>query len=247
MAALIGLAHTPAGAALIAAAFTAILFLETFRSPWSPFFLAHAVLMIWFSVWAGAWPRDLTAVFHSHWPQALSLLVLLCVWECLLSGFVYEKILLRRLRRDEDTFFAPSRTLDSVLTDAARRFAAPITVMQALFSGYALLWAPFGEDLFFWGYLHSTWSGPWGFWATTLAVSLIFSGHHLLYLGGRWKTPPWASLAAFAATSFISAILMSLFYRATGSVLPLLAAHAGVNALWIATSASSASDAGIRG
>ena len=218
-----------------AAILTLLLFLESSRFPWSPFFILHAVLAILLPVGLGAWPPgNVFAVLALHWRAALTFFALLALWEHFFSGHLYERRILKRLGRDKDPYFSPSLALDGILERSARKLGIPATAAQGLFAAYALLWAPFGEDLFFWGYLHATLGRPCGFWPATVLVSAVFAAHHLFYLGGMWERRPWGSLIAFAVSSFVTGILMSLLFRCTGSLYPLMAAHACVNALWIA-------------
>lgn len=226
---------SPPGAAFIALAATLILFLESSRFPWSPFFILHAILAILLPVWLGAWPEgNFFAALLRSWRAALLFFALLAIWEHLVSGFLYEKRILKSLGKEGDPYHSPAAALEVVLDKATRKSGLPSAAAQAIFAGYALLWAPIGEELFFWGYLHVTLVPAMGFWPCTILVSAVFALHHLLYLGGLWDRRPWGSLMAFTASSFVTGILISLLFRFTDSLFPQMAVHAGLNAIWIA-------------
>lgn len=224
----------------VALALTLLLRWETARARWSPFFLFHALLAIAVPLTAGAWPDgSAREILAAHWRPALGYGLLLLAWEVGLCGFAYENVLLKRLGRDRDPAYSPSAAQEAALAGASGRLGIKPATAGALFAAYALAWAPLGEDLLFWGYLHATLSPAWGFWPASLASAGLFACHHAFYLGGR--TPPRRfSLAAFAATGLVSGLIMGLLFRQTGSLYPVMAAHLAVNLAWVAVSLSSA-------
>lgn len=219
-----------------AAGLTLLLFFESTRSPWAPFFIFHAISSIMVPVLAGVWPRgNPFSVIAQEWRATLMLLVLLCLWEHLIWGRLFEGVILKRFGKQRDPYWSPAMALERVLDQSTAKLGISRTAAQSLFAAYALLWAPFGEELFFWGFLHAGMGGSAGFWPATLSVSALFAFHHILYLGGMPYRKPWGSLAAFALTSFGTGILLSLAFRSTQSLYPLMAAHFGANLVWVAS------------
>ncbi|HKP97553.1 MAG TPA: CPBP family intramembrane glutamic endopeptidase [Fibrobacteria bacterium] len=237
MDALISSLATLQGTLCAVAILSILLFLESFHSSWSPFFILHAILAIVIPVSMGFWPKEtLFGTLSRNAGVAFAFFAALVLWEHFFSGLLYERWFLKRLGREKDPYYSPSLALESILERSARKLGLGLPASQALFAAYALIWAPFGEELLFWGWLHPSLGTAWGFWPATALVSLVFAAHHLLYLGGQWDRLPWGSLIAFSVSSFVTGILMSLLFRATHSLFPLMAVHVGANAVWVALS-----------
>lgn len=241
MTGLVDTLRAPAAALACALVLTLILRWETARARWSPFFLIHAALAIFIPLLAGAWPEGgAWEAWARGWRPLLVHGLLLLAWEIGVCGFLYETALLRRLGRDRDPAWSPAAAQAAALAEASARFGMRPAAAGGLFAAYALAWAPLGEDLLFWGYLHATLSPAWGFWPCTVATAALFACHHAFYLGGRPAHSRGRSLAAFAATGLVSGLIMGSLFRATGSLYPVMAAHLLVNLAWVAIPSASA-------
>ncbi|MBW8887523.1 MAG: CPBP family intramembrane metalloprotease [Fibrobacteres bacterium] len=229
--------RSPAAALLIALALTLGLGWETRRSRWAPFFLFHAVLAIALPLYAGSWPKGNPLAALTAAPMAWMLCAFaLPIWELGLAGLAYESWL-RRRGYAGDPRVSPAAALEAALLTASRRLGLSVRAVSGLFAAYAVLWAPLGEDLFFWGYLLPSLAGGWGFWPAACAASVLFGIHHWLYLGGRTGGTGRAAGLAFAGTSVLSGILLALAFRISRSLYPVMAMHLATNLAWVAASA----------
>jgi len=93
---------------------------------------------------------------------------------------------------------------------------------------FILLWAPFGEELFYRGFLFEILEGRSGFWVAALISSACLAVRHfahLLYL----QPFPWGAGTAWAVSVVPIGVAQAALYQRTGSIVPCIAVHLLLN------------------
>lgn len=210
------------------ACITLVMGLEMRYARWRPFFWGTALLTLCVPLitsvhnplpWASLFEwRDLP------WKRIGLVFVLLFIWEAVLFSWLYEKWLAQCLPVRRQTW-----SMDEA-TDAARALAHRISPRgEAIAYGILIfIWAPFAENLFYWGFLfhamHTEWSPSL---ATFWVVALFAARHGLHFL--PVKPLPLPAMAAFALSVAVPAALNCLLFAETGSLFPLMILHVLMN------------------
>ncbi|MEO6095656.1 MAG: CPBP family intramembrane glutamic endopeptidase [Fibrobacteria bacterium] len=226
----------PATALAVAIALSLLVAWESVYPPWAPYFLIYAGLAIAIPVAAG------TCVFGSPWgtvsgawrEMALAGAGMAC-WEIGLFHWVYEVWWLRRIGRADDPGLSVPAAIRSLLRLAERRTGIDPARAELIFAGYTLVWAPIGEEFFYWGYLFEVTRPAWGFPTASVVTASLFAFRHavhFLYLG---KRTPFIPAACLALSAFASGLLNSWLYEQSGSLWPLILLHILMNLLWVAS------------
>lgn len=209
-------------------AVTAVAWLENTRLiPWSPFFFGHVALAIGVPLalgvhrGAGAWRWR-----WSYLLVAPLLAVLLQVGVGLLAGGLYPLLL--------ESFGVPAAELSQArysLTGALERmFAAggshwqlPPATIRTCYLGGVLVWAGFGEELFYRGYLHRALARGWGVAAGVVLSAALFGLRHATQLALLVPDYPWPAAVLWVGVSFLAGLVFSVLLERTGSLtLPVL-------------------------
>lgn len=210
----------------VALAATAVAVLESTRSRWAPFMIFFPAFSILLPVCLGSYAFGNPAeAFGNHRGSLAALALLMWAWEIGLWILAYEKILLPRLSRKGDPRLDPGAALSLLARRAAERHGMKVTTSMSALFAYACIWAPIGEELFYWGYMFGNLRPVAGLWPTALLVSALFAARHaghMFYL--RPETPSMAT-AVICLTAFGAAMVNSLLYEVSGSLYPLMLLH----------------------
>jgi membrane protease YdiL (CAAX protease family) len=226
----------PRWVAAVGIAATLLAAFESIRFRWAPFIILFPVLCIALPLSLGSYAfGDFRTAFTGALSPLLVLGAALWIWEIGLWIILYEKIVLRRLGMAGDPRVDPGAALAGLADRAAAVHGIKPAVCNAILLAYVCLWAPIGEELFYWGYLFGNIAPTAGFWPAAIFTSALFAlrhAFHFLYL----KPAPMLPLAAVTASTFGAALLNSGIYHATGSLWPLIALHVVDNAFLVALS-----------
>jgi membrane protease YdiL (CAAX protease family) len=241
MAMLESLLAAPAAALAIAIALSLLVAWESVYPRWAPYFLIYAALAIAIPVAAG------TCVFGSPWGTIAGGWREIAVagagmagWEIGLFHWVYEVWWLRRMGRADDPALSVPAAVRSLLLLARGRTGVDPARAELIFAGYTLVWAPIGEEFFYWGYLFAVTRPAWGFPAAAFVTAALFAFRHAVHFLYFRKRTPLVPAASLALSAFGSGLLNSWLYERCGSLWPLILLHIVMNALWVASIKASA-------
>lgn len=225
---------SPAGALGTVILLTMVVYVETTRAPWAPFFIAFGILGFTAPFMADrVMPLNPEAITHQYEPILLAIAAL-AVWEQALCAWAYEGLVLGRLGLRDQPRYSPTAALERLSGKVASERKLSRRKVDGMFALYVLAWAPVGENLLYWGYLSGSLQ-PWlGGTGCLVATALFFSirhGIHFLFL----KDPtPWPSLAAFSLSAFGSALIMGWLAGSTHSLGALILVQSVGNLIWLA-------------
>jgi membrane protease YdiL (CAAX protease family) len=221
------------------AAVTALTLLAAVESsivPWAPYFILFPILALVIPLRAKIFSfGSFRAAMTGHTRLLLAVFALFLLWEYALGDFLYQK-LLGRFGRAENPFFSVDGALDLLAATAAARHGFGKTVSEGIFAFYAVIWAPIGEELLYWGYLYPSLRLNRGFAPAALVTGGFFGLRHGLHFLFLWPHIPYAAAAVFMLTMAGSALLNSYLFEKTKSLWPLIVLHALDNIFWFAVS-----------
>lgn len=226
-----GVLDNPWIALALALVLTVIALLESGWSAWSPYFVCYAALALLIPVCAGNLPFGALDSLAGKWGGMAGFLATMAGWEALVMGWGYETVLLGRIGKSGRPFFSPTAALDAILAKAQARFGWGRPISLSLFGFFALIWAPVGEELFYWGYLHRVFSSEFGLLPSLALISAFFGLRHSGHFLFLRPSIPWAAAAAAGLSAAMSAALNTLLFEYTQSLYPLIAIHLACNLL----------------
>jgi len=102
-----------------------------------------------------------------------------------------------------------------------------------IFAITGMIFSPIGEELFFRGIVHSSFSASFGENKATVIDGLAFALTHLahfgiIYISGTWKFL-WIPSILWVIAMFITSFSFILFKNKSGSILGAILGHAGFN------------------
>lgn len=209
-------------------AITLIMWAEMRWAPWRPFFwvtagfILGAPLLITFPAslpWASlfAW-RDLP------WTWVGLVFVMALIWEGLIFSWLYESWLGRQPFARRQAW-----SIDAA-TDAARKMARYISPRgESLAYGILVfVWAPFAENLFYWGFLYNALRSEWDPVLASFWVVMLFAVRHVLHFSPL-RPMPIPAMIAYGLSVAVPAGLNCWLFAATGSLIPLMVIHVLMN------------------
>ena len=93
-----------------------------------------------------------------------------------------------------------------------------------------MIWAGYGEELFYRGYLHARLRAAMGRAMATLISSLLFGVRHATQLVILWPEYPWEAAGAWVLVSTIAGAGFAWLYDRSGSLAPPVVAAGAANA-----------------
>lgn len=217
------------GVLAIGTAVTLVALLDTIVAPWSPFILAHAALAIGLPLLWGTWSFGrLSTVRRSSWALVIvvpiAFQIVASVWDDGLWPFI-----LRLAGVDDAARAGPYYTLTAALPAlfeaGAARLGWPVERMTGLYFGFIVLWAGFGEEIFYRGYLYGTLRKR-GFGAVRAALvsSALFGLRHAAQLAPVHPYP-LAAAVSWVAIAFVVGLALAWIYERCASLWPPVMAH----------------------
>ena len=203
---------------------TLIAALENSILPWSPFFVVQALLALAIPLALGTYRfGSLRAVRWWHWLAGIAAGLLIQV-----VGGLFLGLLLPQL------FGMPGEIGAALLTmyeTAATRLNSDPQTIQTAYMLMIFLWAAFGEELFYRGYMHGTLEKSWGFRRAMLVSAGFFALRHATQLLLLWPNYPLIAALAWMLFSFAVGCLMSYLYKRTNSLIIPIFIHFVLNAI----------------
>ncbi len=216
------------GVLVTAVLLTLIAAIENSILPWSPFYVLYALLALAIPLVLKTYRfGSLRAVRWWHWPAGIVAAVLIQLVGGLFLGLLVPQLF---SGMDETAVNIGSALLAMYETAAARLNSDPQTI-QTAYMLMVFLWAAFGEELFYRGYMHGTLQKSWGFRRAALVSAGFFALRHATQLLLLWPDYPTVAVLAWMIFSFAFGWLMSYLYRRTNSLILPIFIHFVLNAV----------------
>lgn len=106
-------------------------------------------------------------------------------------------------------------------------------ILFLVFAAIGMTFSPIGEELFYRGLVHESFTGRLGEGRATMIDAAAFALVHLAHFGLIWQVTGWAFLIGpaiwWVCGLFVTGLVFSQARRAGGSILGAIVAHAGFN------------------
>ncbi len=207
---------------------TLIAALENSILPWSPFFVVQAILALAIPLALKTYRfGSLRAVRWWHWLAGIVAALLIQVVGGLFLGLLVPQL-----------FGVPGEigvdigaALLAMYETAAARLNGDPQTIQTAYMLMIFVWAAFGEELFYRGYMQGTLQKSWGFRRAALVSAGFFALRHATQLLLLWPNYPIIAVLAWMIFSFAFGWLMSYLYQRTNSLILPIFIHFVLNAV----------------
>jgi membrane protease YdiL (CAAX protease family) len=219
----------PAPAITITLLFLGVALLENTVAPWAPFYFIY----IWLTTCLPMGVGGLTFVHVKQlkartWIILVALAISLQLFAVAWNGALYPKLLQGSGVAAELTSspaYDTGAALQAMLSTAAAAWKTSLGKIQFFYLGLIFLWAGFGEEIFFRGYLYRSLRGRWGVAAAAAVSSLLFGIRHATQLGLLAPDYPWGAAIAWSLFATVAGLGFCWLFEKTGSLTAPILAH----------------------
>lgn len=228
-------------AIILATILTLVVSLESGRYfPWSPYFVIYAVLTIIIfaltRIESFSLGKNLKKVsksfktsFKENYVYIILFFLLFLFLERLVFSFAYEKIL-EIFKVSDDPFYSLELAINLLAQEAALKFGWTKDTALDLYGMFIICWAPFGEEMFYRGYMQEAMSQKnKKSMAAIIVPSLFFGIRHITHFIFLYPDIPWVAGGFWIFSTFVYGIFMGFLYRACKSVWPCIIMHLALN------------------
>ena len=207
---------------------TLIAALENSVLPWSPFYVVQALLALTIPLALGTYRfGSLRAVRWWHWLAGIMAAVLIQLVGGLFLGLLVPQL----FSGMDETAVSIGAALMAMYETAAIRLNSDPQTIQTAYMLMIFLWAAFGEELFYRGYMQGTLQKSLGFNRAMLISAGFFALRHATQLLLLIPDYPVIAALAWMIFSFAFGLLMSYLYRRTNSLILPIFIHFILNAI----------------
>ena len=208
---------------------------ETMFAPWGPYFPVFAILTTAIPILLKTYKfGHFGKVMASAWLLTLGIFALDLIVDQGISGWLYGRIL-ADLGLASDPFYSIDAAMDKMFEAVVRNLGISLETAEGLFGLFALVWAPFGEELFYRGYMYGGLRKRFGFWTAALIPAAFFGVRHAFHFFYMWPDVPLVAGAVWMLFTAAYAIYISYLYERTGSLYPPIIEHILINIVWLLT------------
>jgi len=221
------------GIVMLAFGLSVLMLAETMFAPWGPYFPLFAVLSTGIPLFLKSYRfGNLRKVMASAWLLTLGVFALDLVVDLGISNWLYQRVLVNA-GLGSDPFHSVDAAMELMSNAVTQELGITLDTAEGLFALFALVWAPFGEELFYRGYLFGTLRKHHSFWKAALVPAIFFGvrhGFHFFYL---WPEVPLAAAGVWTISTTAYAIYISYLYEKTNSLYSPIIEHILINIVWL--------------
>lgn len=216
------------GVVVTAVSLTLLALLENSLLPWAPFYVVYALLALAMPLWLKTYRfGPLRAVRWWHWLVGMGTAVLIQIVGSLFLGLLVPSL----FNGAGNPLYDNAAALQTMFAAAAGRLNMDAATVQTAYLLFIFVWAAFGEELFYRGYVQGVLSCRHAFWVAAIVSASFFGLRHATQLALLWPDYPWVAAAAWVLFSFAFGLVMSVLYQRTKSLILPVFIHLIVNAL----------------
>jgi len=235
---------SPRAALAVTAVLFAIAWIENTVAPWAPFYVLYVALTVYLPLrWKTGRFGRLRDVRRRDWLLALGCGIGAQVALAALALGLVPRILTALGVSPEalaGPMWNPAAAQAALFERLALRWRIEPARMQFAYLAFLVVWAGFGEEVYFRGFLHAA-LRRWRTAAVVATASLLFGARHALQLTGVGGPFPWGAACLWSFYGTLFGLVLSWLYIRTGSLWPPIAAHYVFNVLPFALGAVSGS------
>jgi len=225
--------NSPSVSLFVGVALTALVLWESLPAPWAPFFPSYAALAIAVPLIAGgARFGSIRTVLTRHWRLLLLIWLLLEAVDLGIVTFGWEA-LLERQGLGSEAYYSIKAMLEALGEGASHRHGISKDTAMGLFALFVVVWAPFGEELFYRGYLAQNLAARHGPWLAAIVSSVLFGLRHMTHGFFLWPEVPLVACIAWGCGACLIGAVLAVVYLRTRSMWAPVVLHLGLNVVGI--------------
>ncbi|HEX5132381.1 MAG TPA: CPBP family intramembrane glutamic endopeptidase [Candidatus Krumholzibacteria bacterium] len=219
---------TTAGVVIISLALMVVAGLENGPAPWSPYYVVYAGLATILPLrWKTCRFGPVRDVPWWMWAMAPVVAILLQAFASVIVNVVYAQIVVKLGgpgRLDDPVVGVPAM-FQAMYAAASMKLGLDVGLVRVTYLGFLILWAGFGEEVFFRGYVQGVLRERKGARYAILVAAVLFAVRHYMQMGLLFPKYP-----VFAATAWVSmalplGIVLGIIYEKTKSLWIPVAVH----------------------
>jgi len=218
---------------VVATVLTLAILVESVFPTYAPYFPVYAIvaLLIPLALKSYRFGR-FRQVMASAWLLTLGIFVLDVIWDQGIWTSLYERFL-TGLDLNADPFYSVGAAMDMTFQTISQGMGITLDMAQMCFGLFVLVWAPFGEELFFRGYLFRTLRERHSFHTAALVSAAFFGIRHAIHFFYLWPELPVVAAGVWTVSTFGYGINTSYLYEKTNSLFPPILEHFFINLVWL--------------
>ena len=221
------------GIIVLSTGLSLLMLAETMFTPWGPYFPVFAILTFCIPILLKTHRfGNFRKVMASAWLLTLGIFVLDVIVDQGISTWFYGQVL-AGFGLASDPFYSVDAAMDVMFLAVTRDLGISLDTAQGLFALFVLVWAPFGEELFYRGYMYGGLRKHYGFWMAALIPAFYFGIRHAFHLFYLWPDIPWVAAGVWMIFTAAYAIYISYLYEKTRSLYPPIIEHIMINIVWL--------------
>jgi membrane protease YdiL (CAAX protease family) len=184
----------------IAIAMTLLVAVENVFVPWSPYFIAYAILAIMVPILAGAYKfGSLTSILKKNYKTIVVLFFLLEIWDLGVMTVALNAALSNN-GLDSNSYYSLEAAINLLAVEAARALSISQEEAMVVYIFFVIAWAPIGESLFYLGYIQGVLRRNYSFAFSALVSAGFFSVRHGMHFFFLSPYPVFAAVTWVIST-----------------------------------------------
>jgi membrane protease YdiL (CAAX protease family) len=220
--------RTTIGVLAISLALMIVAGLENGAAPWSPYYVIYAglatLLPLRWKTYRFGPPK---AVPWWMWVAAPVLAIALQATASVIANVFYAQIVVKLggPGRLEDPLFGVPAMFHAMYAAASMKLGIDIETVRVTYLGFLVVWAGFGEEVYFRGYVQGVLRERRGRRYAILVASALFAVRHFMQMLLLLPRYPVFAATAWVAMAFPVGIVLGIIYEKTKSLWIPVAVH----------------------
>lgn len=224
---------TVKGVILTSTLLTLLVLAESIFPPWAPYFILYGILALVIPIVQKTYKfGSFKNVMMASWLLIVIVVVADLIVDPGIMGYLYGKFL-AGFGQANNPFYSVDAASNALFSKIMKTMNISYSTAQILFSFFIMLWAPFGEEFFYRGYVFGTLRLSQSFWKATLISSAFFGIRHATHFFYLIPDVPYVAALCWAVSAFPAGLLLAYLYEKSGSLYTCITAHLLINFFWI--------------
>lgn len=229
---------SPAGALALTVFLMAVAWIECSRVPWAPFYIVYVALTIGIPLRLGADRIGLRRTVRKRTLWLAAGIGIVAQFALSLLLLQLGPRLLAAAGVAPDALATPFWNLNAaqalLFERLGPRWHTAAVPLQMAYIGFLVLWAGFGEEIYFRGYLHAALERQLRLAPMIAISSVLFGLRHAMQLAFLGPDYPFGAAATWVLVGVLLGIVLGLLYARTRSLWPPIVAHYTFNLVPVA-------------
>jgi membrane protease YdiL (CAAX protease family) len=219
---------TTIGVFVISMGLMAVAGLENGPAPWSPYYVVYAALATLLPLrWKTARFGPIRAVPWWLWFVVPVAAIILQATASVIVNVLYAQVVVKMggVSRLDDPVIGVQAMFQAMYAAASMKLGLDINTVRVTYLGFLIVWAGFGEEVYFRGYVQGVLRQRKGARYAIVAGAALFAVRHYMQMGLLLPKYPVFAASAWVAMAFPVGIVLGFTYEKTKSLWIPVAIH----------------------